>query len=357
MEKSLWVLLEGEWEKIKPFVTSSLETGVDALWIDEKENIEKTRELARGVKIASKSGKADMRIVEINDEEDIKKLQKEDCALITIDSKEKENLAERAGKICRNLLIFGEDWTIIPLENLIAALQKEKVKLLAGVKSADEIRTALETLEVGVSGVILKPENLSDIKKAREILEKADAGKIEIKKARVVKIEPLGMGDRVCVDTTSMMDIGEGMLIGSQAKGLFLIHSESVENPYVATRPFRVNAGAVHAYVKAPKNKTKYLSELKSGDEILIVDSQGNARTANVGRVKIEKRPLILIEADCGGQIIKTIVQNAETIRFVNSNKKPVSVAKLKTGDEILVSMSKEARHFGMGIEESIIER
>ena len=54
---------------------------------------------------------------------------------------------------------------------------------------------------------------------------------------------------------------------------------------------------------------------------------------------------------------IRTLVQNAETIRLVNANKEPVSVSDLKVGDEVLAYFSPEARHFGMAIEEDIIEK
>lgn len=106
-----------------------------------------------------------------------------------------------------------------------------------------------------------------------------------------------------------------------------------------------------------PNHKTKYLSELKSGDEVLIVDSKGNGRKAIVGRVKIEKRPLLLIEAECEGMKIATLLQNAETIRLVNEKGKPVSVSELKEGDKVLVHIEESARHFGMAIKESIIEK
>lgn len=55
--------------------------------------------------------------------------------------------------------------------------------------------------------------------------------------------------------------------------------------------------GPVHAYVAVPGGKTCYLSELKSGKEVILVDQKGHQRTAIVGRVKIETRPLILVEA------------------------------------------------------------
>jgi len=189
-----------------------------------------------------------------------------------------------------------------------------------------------------------------------EAVDQADKGRIELVAARVTAVKPVGMGDRVCVDTASMMTLGEGMLIGSQAKGLFLVHSESEDSPYVAARPFRVNAGAVHAYIKVGE-KTRYLSELKSGDEVTVISKDGSARSAIVGRSKIEKRPMMLIEAEAEGAQISTLLQNAETIKLVGSDGLPRPVTDLKAGDEVLVHLEKSARHFGMKIEESIVEK
>lgn len=52
---------------------------------------------------------------------------------------------------------------------------------------------------------------------------------------------------RVCVDLCSNMVPGEGMLVGSFARALFLVHSECAESTYINSRPFRVNAGPVRA--------------------------------------------------------------------------------------------------------------
>ena len=106
-----------------------------------------------------------------------------------------------------------------------------------------------------------------------------------------------------------------------------------------------------------PGNKTRYLSELEAGDEVLTINTKGEASTAIVGRVKIEKRPLLLVEAEYEGIKIRTLLQNAETIRLVSDKQEPVSVAKLKVGDKILAFFSEGARHFGMAIEEQIIEK
>ena len=139
--------------------------------------------------------------------------------------------------------------------------------------------------------------------------------------------------------------------------GLFLIHAETVESGYVAARPFRVNAGPVHAYVYLPGGATKYLSELRAGDEVLAVDSSGRARSVIVGRLKVERRPLLLVEAEAEGLRFSTIVQNAETIRFVTPDGGAVSVSELREGDLVLLRLEEGGRHFGMRIRETIEER
>ncbi len=171
----------------------------------------------------------------------------------------------------------------------------------------------------------------------------------------VTKIVPLTIGDRVCVDTCSLMRIGEGMLIGSQSSCLFLVNSESMDSEYVASRPFRVNAGAVHAYILTPSGKTKYLAEIKGGDEVLAIDNEGNCRSVVVGRSKIERRPLLLVEVEVQGKKYSTILQNAETIRLVTPEG-PISISDLKPGQKVLVRLEEGGRHFGHAINETIME-
>ncbi len=165
------------------------------------------------------------------------------------------------------------------------------------------------------------------------------------------------MGDRVCLDTVSNMVPGEGMLVGNAGSGFFLVHSESLKNPYVAARPFRVNAGAVHAYLYLPEGKTKYLSEVKAGDEVLTVRHDGTTSVSYIGRAKIERRPLLLIEAEAEGQPVSLVLQNAETIRLTSPEGEAISVATLKPGDRVLAHVTQGGRHFGMAIEETITER
>jgi 3-dehydroquinate synthase II len=252
----------------------------------------------------------------------------------------------------KTVVVKGGDWTIIPLENLLSKTDH----LFVEIDNLHESRTAFGIFEKGVEGVLI---NNPDPDAVRHILLMLKGGseKLELLRARVKRIAPLGLGDRVCVDTCSSMVSGEGMLVGNSSQALFLIHAENVENPFVNPRPFRVNAGPVHAYIRMADRQTKYLSEIRIGDRVLVVNSEGKSYPAVVGRAKMERRPLVLIEAEEGSQPISVILQNAETIRLVQPDGKAVSLVDLEEGCEVLVCMEQGGRHFGVQIDESVIER
>jgi 3-dehydroquinate synthase II len=276
---------------------------------------------------------------------------------ICISDKESENqIVEAAENGASYLIISCANWRVIPLENLIARTRK-KSKLIAEVMTAEEAKVALDTLELGVDGVLLKTSDSEELRKTIALV-KPEAMKLEMTVARITSTKPIGNGARVCVDTCDLMQMGEGMLVGSQSAGLFLIEAEVHENPYVASRPFRVNAGSLSMYTLGDLQTTRYLQEFKAGDEVVIVNRDGKTRKANVGRVKIEIRPLILVEAQVEGKIIKTILQNAETIRVVTpETSKPVT--ELTTDDKVIVHLAaKGGRHFGISVpEETVIEK
>jgi 3-dehydroquinate synthase II len=147
------------------------------------------------------------------------------------------------------------------------------------------------------------------------------------------------------------------MLCGNSSSFAFLVNAETESNPYVAARPFRINAGAVHAYAQLPEDRTAYLEELAAGSEVLVVGHDGSTRVATVGRVKVEVRPMLLIEAEAAdGSRGAIFLQNAETIRLVKPGGEPVSVVGVNEGDEVLVKTDAAGRHFGMRIREDIKE-
>jgi 3-dehydroquinate synthase II len=276
----------------------------------------------------------------------------ENVIALEIKSKEDEKKAAGAPKE-KQLILRMKDWTIIPLENLIA----QRGGLFVEVTDSEMARTAVQILEKGVDGVVLRTEDPNEVRKTVDLVH-GILPKLEMETAKIVETKILGMGDRVCIDTCSQMTQGQGMLIGNASDAFFLVQSESEENPYVAARPFRVNAGPVHAYILNSDGKTQYLSELETGAEVLIVDYRGATQAANIGRCKIERRPLILVVAEVDTKRVSTILQNAETIRLVQPpGGKSVSVASLKAGTEILVHREAGGRHFGMKIEETLQEK
>ncbi|MDH4122865.1 MAG: 3-dehydroquinate synthase II [Thermoplasmata archaeon] len=274
---------------------------------------------------------------------------------IKITSKKDEKRASDLAGKSDIVIIEATDWKVIPLENLIVKFAKSKSKLFVRADNVDDAKLFLETMEKGADGIVVAPSSPQDISKLSAIVAKIIPD-IRLMAGTVTRIKQVSLGDRVCIDTCSMLNQGEGMLIGNSSSGMFLVHAETLESEYVASRPFRINAGAVHAYTLMPDGNTKYLSELNAGDEVLIVDSKGKTKSAVVGRSKIERRPLLLIEAEVAGRTYSTIVQNAETIRLI-SGKKPISVTDLKPGDKICMRIEAGGRHFGNSVKETIKEK
>lgn len=326
------------WVKVVPWrkelAIAALESGADAVVVPEKCSA-KVKELGLTHTVADDGdivpGK-DVVFFEIKDKPDEKKAAQTPADMM--------------------LVLRMKDWTVIPLENILA----QRGNVMVEVSSSDQARTVLETLEKGADGVVLDTNNINEIKKTVTMVH-ASLPQVQLKTAEVVSTAVVGMGDRVCIDTCGNMVPGEGMLVGNASTGFFLVQAEVAENPYVETRPFRVNAGAVHAYLLVPGGKTKYLSELKVGEEVMVVNHEGQARPTYIGRSKVERRPLMLIKAVAEGHELTTMAQNAETIRFVQPGGGSISVASIKPGTKLLVHLAEAGRHFGMKIEETIQEK
>ena len=248
--------------------------------------------------------------------------------------------------------VLARGWEIIPVENLLAQCDN----VIAEAASLEEAVLASGILQRGVQGIVVLPEAIGQLK---DIIASCRTCREHesLDVAEIVRIEPAGLGHRVCVDTMSMMKRGQGMLVGNSSAFTFLVHAETEHNEYVASRPFRVNAGAVHAYIRLPGDRTTYLSEVSAGTEMLVVDNEGRATVATAGRVKVEVRPMLLIEAKVGGKLGSVFLQNAETIRLTAPDGTPVSVVALKSGDKVLCRLDEAGRHFGMRIKEDIQEK
>ncbi len=263
-----------------------------------------------------------------------------------------EHALSLAGKK-KAVIVTTSDWTVIPLENMIAKFGGSGTAVYACASNVDDAKLFLTTMEKGVDGVVIDVDDPLKVRKFDSVQSTANENLSEI---TVTSVKAVEMGDRVCIDTCSMMCPGEGMLIGSYSNCLFLIQSESEDNGYVASRPFRVNAGAVHSYIEVPGGGTRYLAEIGAGDPVLVCDREGCTRVASVGRCKVEKRPLLMVAATDGNREFTVMLQNAETIKMVCRDGAK-SVTAIVPGDKVLAKIETGGRHFGMAVDETISEK
>ena len=158
---------------------------------------------------------------------------------------------------------------MIPAENLVAAFGRSAdSRVMAFADSFAESVVFFEALGVGVDGVVLRTRDPGQVRKLQRYLDgdsssgdgdetetrgdtsdTSDAPstsrqtnrpanpssnpskeKIALVPAVVTKVTVVGVGDRVCVDCTSNFEPGQGLLVGSFARGLFLAHSECLDS-------------------------------------------------------------------------------------------------------------------------------
>ena len=279
-------------------------------------------------------------------------------------------------------------WQVIPAENLVAAYgASQESRLMAVATTARDAEAMFEALETGTDGVVLRTDDPAETQHLAAYLKKRglmgglgggtggdDANtRLELSAVTVTRVETVGVGDRVCVDCSSAFSPGEGLLVGSFAQGLFLVHAECLEaQGYVNSRPFRVNAGAICSYCLLPGGKTAYLSELRAGDDVMCVGRGGETHVKTVGRVKVEQRQMVLVEAEEDAEdaannkkvVFSALLQNAETVRLMSDSSPinnemderehiAVSVSVLQPGDRVLLHRQTGARHTGLKINEA----
>ncbi|CAL1135591.1 unnamed protein product [Cladocopium goreaui] len=168
----------------------------------------------------------------------------------------------------------------------------------------------------------------------------------ELKLCMVESVELIhGEADRVNLDMISMLQPGEGALVGSTAKALCFIHADA------AGHGFRINAGPVHAYVALPDGRIKYLSDVEAGDQILMVDlGRGGvgslaSRSVAVGRCQVDRCQVARIRLFLEGEHSQLFLEWTDAVR-VHGRKADggpsgaVPITQLKGGDEILVHWS-----------------
>ncbi|WP_327696010.1 3-dehydroquinate synthase II family protein [Streptomyces sp. NBC_00459] len=249
-------------------------------------------------------------------------------------------------------VIHFADPTKIPLEIVLAAAESAEGKLVTVVDGLEEAAIVFDVLERGSDGILFTPRSADEVFALARLLE-ATTPQLELSTLTVESIRHVGLGDRVCVDTCSHFEEDEGILVGSYSSGFVLCCSETHPLPYMPTRPFRVNAGALHSYTLGPDNRTNYLSEVGSGSALLAVGADGRTRRVVVGRAKLESRPLLEIRTHAeDGRLVSLTVQDDWHVRVLGPGGKVLNVTELQTGDELLGYLAADKRHVGLPIGE-----
>jgi len=336
MTREFWFLVK-DWKK--EIVMDAIEIGFNGI-LTPPQYISQIRELAR-VKIISADPEADM-------------ILGADVFEMRLD----ENNADATLKTPSSdapVILYSDDWRVIPMENLLAS----RSNVIQHVRNYEEAELSLESLERGADGILLETSSAEEVRRVGQLITRGNTERVLFDTAQVTSISQVGVGDRVAVDFCSLLEPGRGLLIGNSSSFLFLVQNENLDNPYCDKRPFRVNAGGAHSYVRMPFDQTKYLIELQTGMTVMTVDPNGESRSTLIGRSKMEKRSMLLINAKVGDRSGSILLQNAETIRLTKPGGESVSVTKIQSGDEVLVHMDALSfgRHFGKRVKETIREK
>lgn len=273
-----------------------------------------------------------------------------------IDAESLEWACEAARQDAWSVLLF-RDPTKIPLEIVLAAAAKANGSIITVVADVEEAEIVFGVLEHGSDGVMMAPKAVGDATNLKAAAQGRTAS-LELVELQVTEISHVGMGERACVDTCTYFREDEGILVGSHSKGMILACSETHPLPYMPTRPFRVNAGAIHSYTLSQNGRTNYLSELHAGSKVLAVDCKGHTRVVTVGRVKIESRPLLAIDAVApSGETVNLIVQDDWHVRVLGPGGVVHNSTELKPGDLVMGYLPTEDRHVGYPINEFCLEQ
>ena len=201
----------------------------------------------------------------------------------------------------------------------------------------------------------------------------------------IEEIRDIGKGDNVSLIFQKFKK-GHCLLIGPYSRALFLIPLSS-----------KANLGGSSSYLLCKDKKTKYLNELKPGDELLTMNSNGEKSYVIVEKSETKPMPILYISGRhriSGNDIFKLIESSGDDYFNIyrrifhlkeRKTEKPIHVldihkyenkkrdicayldiavvvpdlnAKYKAGDKLMayIQMPGNSRHFGYKYDGSLIE-
>ena len=345
-------------EQRAAIVDAAVHARVDAIVDDNPATLETLPNTVKKILVNGGTAQPDtVALHPVADAAELSALEDGAAALVNVTDDRTLRLACDAARARPYTVVRFRDPTKIPLEIVIAAADSASGQLVCEAVDVEEARIIVDVLEKGSEGVLLAPSCADDVFTLTAMLRDTTPD-LSLAKLTVDSITHLGLGDRVCIDTCSHFEEDEGMLVGSYAHGFVLCCSETHPLPYMPTRPFRINAGALHSYVVGKDNRTNYLSELKSGLPVLAVGADGRTRRIVVGRIKLESRPLLGIDATSeDGVHVNLIVQDDWHVRVLGPGGVVLNVTELKPGDQLLGYVATDKRHVGWPVGEFCVEK
>ncbi|GLV72705.1 3-dehydroquinate synthase II [Streptomyces hygroscopicus] len=272
-----------------------------------------------------------------------------------VDGDTMNEAADLSGAVDTVVAAFHDE-TNIPLELLLARAQNTRTAVVKQLLNTAEASTVAGVLESGPAGLMVSAEQLSAVDLVTSVVAARGRLHKDLVELEVVRAEPVGMGYRGCIDTTTLFGQDEGMVVGSTSSGGILVCAEVHYLPYMNLRPFRVNAGAVHSYVFGAED-TAYITDLRAGERSCAVAADGTFREVGIGRVKTELRPLRLIEARHGDVTVNVILQDDWHVRVMGGDGKPRNLTDVTPGSTLLGLITEPGRHVGIKVAEQIDER
>jgi len=269
---------------------------------------------------------------------------------------------------CRALEMVGlAEWLVleaerlVPNEALLTASSRQGTRIAVVVCSEQHLKD-LESILERIDALAVSMELWDNAVQARSALaSKANAPMLdtvrgglllpateELKAAEVESVRLIeGGGDRVYLDFIQMLTEGEGCLVGSTAQALCFVHAQTAPTGNQPARPFRINAGLVHACVALPDGRTKYLSDVVAGDQVLVMDVASlTTRGVTIGRCHVERCPVMCIDLRCQGNSFNIFAEHSDVVRLhvrrathgeEDATLSPLPVTKVYKGDHVFV--------------------
>ena len=159
----------------------------------------------------------------VSDEGDIR--WEEDVVLLEIASTQDEDRIVDMSRH-KKVVVRTTDWNVIPLENLVARTQN----IFVEADNLDDAKMALTVLEKGVDGLVITATDPVLVKEMLTLV-KSERQELELCPLEIQSVRSVGMGDRVCVDTCTMMGEGREFWWETAVKGFFWCMRRASKTP------------------------------------------------------------------------------------------------------------------------------